>query len=92
MVLFLKVNCNDSLLLANSDKILKILQETQKLKEGLKGTGKKMSFDDVIAKYNKGISYEEIKAWVWYKRSLGVEMKGWERYYINGGNVLLKML
>ncbi len=77
-----------SLLLANSDKILKILQETQKLKEGLKGTGKKMSFDDVIAKYNKGISYEEIKAWVWYKRSLGVEMKGWERYYINGGNVV----
>ncbi len=47
-----------------------------------------MSFDDVIAKYNKGISYEEIKAWVWYKRSLGVEMKGWERYYIKGGNVV----
>lgn len=76
-----------SIILANSDKILKIMQDAKGM-NGLGSASKKMSFDDVIAKYNKGISFEEIKAWVWYKRSLGIEMKGWERYYIKGGNMV----
>lgn len=76
-----------SLILANSDKITKLIQEAKGL-HGLGETSKTMSFDDVISRYNKGITYEEIKAWVWYKRSLGIEMKGWERYYIKGGNVV----
>jgi len=76
-----------SVILSNSDKILKVVKEAKQL-HGLGDTSKTMSFDDVIARYNKGISFEEIKAWVWYKRSLGIEMKNWERYYIKGGNVV----
>jgi hypothetical protein len=76
-----------SLLISNSAKILKVVREAKGL-HGLGDTSKTMSFDDVIARYNKGISFEEIKAWVWYKRSLGIEMKNWERYYIKGGNVV----
>jgi hypothetical protein len=72
---------------SNCDKITKVVKEAKGL-HGLGDTSKTMSFDDVIAKYNKGITYEEIKAWVWYKRSLGIPMKGWERYYIKGGNVV----
>ncbi|HBG69674.1 MAG TPA: SNF2 family helicase [Prolixibacteraceae bacterium] len=76
-----------SIILANSDKILKIIGEAKGL-HGLGETSKTMSFDEVISKYNKGLTFEEIKAWVWYKRSLGIAMKGWERYYIKGGNVV----
>ncbi|MBI4946502.1 MAG: SNF2 family helicase, partial [Bacteroidetes bacterium] len=76
-----------SVILSNSDKILKVVKEAKQL-HGLGDTSKTMSFDDVVARYNKGISFEEIKAWVWYKRSLGIEMKNWERYYIKGGNVV----
>jgi len=45
---------------------------------------KTLSFKEVVKEYNKGISAEEIQAWVWYKRSLGVPMKGWEDYYLKG--------
>ena len=44
-----------------------------------------MSFDDVMERYNRGISNDEIKAWVWYKRTLGTPMTGWEKYFIKGG-------
>lgn len=76
-----------SLILANSDQILKIIGQAKGL-HGLGETSKIMRFDEVISKYNKGLTFEEIKAWVWYKRSLGIAMKGWERYYIKGGNVV----
>jgi hypothetical protein len=53
----------------------------------LRGLGrtenKTLSFDQVVERYNKGISREEIEAWVWYKRQQGVPMSGWNRYYIN---------
>ena len=46
-----------------------------------------LSFEEVIQLYNKGITENEIKAWVWYKRSLGFPMKGWNKYYLpNVGN------
>jgi hypothetical protein len=76
-----------SVILANSDKIMKIMTEAKQL-QGLGNTSGKMSFDDVIARYNKGLTFEENKAWVWYKRSLGIPMKGWERYYIKGGEMV----
>lgn len=44
-------------------------------------TKQTLSFDEVVTKYNEGITELEIKAWVWYKRSQGVPMNGWERYY-----------
>lgn len=59
-----------------------ILNEANEL-SGLGDTdGKVLKFEDVVTKYNKGISEAEIKAWVWYKRKLQVPMKGWESYYI----------
>ena len=52
-------------------------------------SGKKtMSFQEVINRYNAGISDNEIRAWVWYKRSLGVPMHGWEKFYIQGGDTI----
>lgn len=49
---------------------------------------KTMGFDEVIERYNRGITTDEIKAWVWYKRSLGVPMTGWEKFYIKGGETV----
>ena len=61
------------------DRVLKEVNELS----GLGDTeGKVLSFDDVVSRYNKGISEEEIIAWIWYKRKLGVPMKGWEKYYL----------
>lgn len=37
---------------------------------------------DFIKKNNPTISEDEIRAWVWYRRSIGIPMKGWEKYYI----------
>jgi superfamily II DNA or RNA helicase len=42
-----------------------------------------LSFSEVVESYNKGISEDEIIAWVWYKRSLGVTMTGWEKYFLS---------
>lgn len=41
-----------------------------------------MSIAEVISLYNEGITEDEIKAWVYYKRSFGVPMTGWEKYWI----------
>lgn len=45
---------------------------------------RKMSFDEVFRLYNDGITTEEVKAWVYYKRSIGVPMRGWEKFYLPG--------
>ena len=64
--------------------IERILKQAGEL-QGLGDTeGKKIPFSDVVAKYNKGITEPEIKAWIWYKRKTGVPMKGWETYYLKG--------
>jgi hypothetical protein len=69
-----------------SGPIRKILEEARSA--ALKGLGrlesKTLSFDQVVERYNKGISFEEIQAWVWYQRQQGVPMNGWDRYYITG--------
>src|SRR5512145_1376061 len=49
---------------------------------------KTMGFDEVVERYNRGITTDEIKAWVWYKRSLGVPMNGWEKFFIKGGETV----
>jgi hypothetical protein len=48
----------------------------------VKSEPKKMSFEEVFKLYNSGLSDDEVKAWVWYRRSIGIPMKGWERYYL----------
>ena len=45
------------------------------------------SFDEALARYNAGISEDEIKAWVWYQRSFGNPMKGWDKYFIDNNKV-----
>lgn len=48
--------------------------------------GDTLGFDEIDRLYNVGISKEEKIAWVWYKRSMGVPMKGWEKYFISKKN------
>jgi hypothetical protein len=60
----------------------RILKEANELSGLGDSEAKVLKFQDVVAKYNKGISEAEINAWVWYKRKLFVPMKGWEQYYI----------
>jgi hypothetical protein len=72
-------------LAAKRENIKRILKEDP----GLDGLGKTtsdvMPFSEVVERYNKGITKSEIQAWVWYKRSVGVPMKGWEAYYLKSG-------
>jgi hypothetical protein len=41
-----------------------------------------LSFEEIVRLYNVGISEDEIKVWVWYKRTFSIPMKGWEKYYL----------
>ena len=73
---------------ANKDIISRVLADAHYfngLGDIAKTKKKTMSFADVVARYNKGITVDEIRAWVWYKRTLGVPMTGWEKYFIKGG-------
>lgn len=47
--------------------------------QGLGFVGEVMTLEESIAKYNKGISTDEIKAWVWYRQKQGIPMKGWTK-------------
>ena len=70
----------------NRGSISKVLKRADKLNGigKLPQMSKKMlSFNDVVRLYNAGISEDEIKAWVWYRRSIGIPMHGWEKYYID---------
>lgn len=46
---------------------------------------KSITIAEAIKKYNDGISEDEIKAWVYFKRKYGNPMKGWESYFLKGG-------
>ena len=78
---------------SKSQAIDNVLKQVDALK-GLGSTeGKKLSFEDVMAKYNQGITEPEIKAWVWYKQHQGIPMNGWESYHLEGtGRVLISQL
>ena len=75
----------------NSQVVERILKQSSEL-QGLGDIeGKKIPFSDVVAKYNKGITEPEIKAWVWYKRRMGVPMSGWQTYYLKGTGKVLEV-
>lgn len=38
------------------------------------------TIEETVAKYNPGITDDEIKAWVWYRKSLGIPMDAWKSY------------
>ena len=67
-------------------KIQRILKRADKL-NGLgklpEKANRTLSFNDMVERYNAGISADEIKAWVWYRRSIGIPMHGWEKYFID---------
>ena len=70
----------------NKAAINKTLKRADKL-NGLGKLPKKakslLSASEVIKRYNAGISKDEIKAWVWYRRSIGVPMTGWQKLSSN---------
>jgi hypothetical protein len=47
------------------------------------------TIDETIAKYNPGISKDEIKAWVWYRTKKGIPMKAWKKYQVTETKTLL---
>jgi hypothetical protein len=75
----------------NEQIIRQVLQDAHEF-NGLgkiaKTIKKTMGFDEVVERYNRGITTDEIKAWVWYKRSLGIPMTGWEKFFIKGGELV----
>lgn len=66
-----------------SPAVIRRLVERSK-KEPEHSSTDKQSFNEIVEKYNEGIAFEEIQAWVWYKRSLGIPMSGWKHYFITG--------
>jgi len=74
-----------------------IIEQVLNQSKGLKGLGRvnnreKMSFEEVMKLYNKGITDDEIKAWVWYKRQKGIPMSHYPAKYNVKGNNELKQL
>lgn len=47
---------------------------------------KTYSIAESIAKYNAGLTLDEIKAWVWYRRKKGIPMYAWNNYFVNDSN------
>ena len=41
------------------------------------------TLDESIEKYNPGLTKNEIKAWVWYRRKMGIPMTNWSKYFSN---------
>ncbi len=73
----------------NSKEISDVLKRANRL-NGLGAENDIITTNEFISdkRYNPNISNDEIQAWVYYKRSLGVPMRGWEKFFIsgNGGN------
>lgn len=76
----------------NSSAIAQVLRKAKRL-NGLAGLGDTASKSDVVTvqesiellnKDNGLMNDDEIRAWVYYKRTLGVPMTGWEKYFCKG--------
>jgi hypothetical protein len=48
------------------------------------------TLEESIEKYNAGLTQEEIKAWVWYRRKMGIPMNNWKAYFTNPSDNDLK--
>lgn len=69
----------------NSSLINKVLKRGKLY--GLGFTNDVIPFKQVVKQYNSGISEDEIKAWVWFRRTQGVPMTGWDDFYIKENDV-----
>lgn len=70
----------------HSGAIAKVLRKAQRL-NGLGDAKDVITADEAIKILNKEnglMNDDEIRAWVYYKRSIGVPMKGWEKYFTKG--------
>ena len=76
----------------NKDQISNILNRGNL--NGLGFTQDVIPFKQVVELYNAGISKDEIKAWVWYRRQSKIPMHGWDDFYLNGNekNELKRMV
>jgi len=45
---------------------------------------KTFTIDESISKYNSGLTIDEIKAWVWFRKNKGIPMYAWKKYFVNG--------
>jgi len=75
-----KIEQNKSLI----DRVLDKSNEMQGLGKLVEigKTSKTTSFKENEQAYNQNISKEEKQAWVWWKRSIGIPMFGWEEYFL----------
>ncbi len=67
----------------NEKSIASVLKKARL--NGLGSSKEILTVDESITLLNKDnglMNDDEIRAWVWYKRSLGIPMKGWERYFL----------
>lgn len=72
-----------ALIMENADTITKVLDRATTLNGlGRANPPKTLSFDQVLSKYNPGITTGDIEAWVFYKRTYDkIPMHGWEKYH-----------
>ena len=73
-----------------SPAIKAALQKSAKEKDFEKGDV--LDFDQIERLYNSGITPEEKKAWVWYKRTMGEPMTGWKEYFLSGRGKKTRMV
>ncbi len=52
-------------------------------------TGATYTIDETVKKYNPGITLDEVKAWVWYRKKQGVPMSSWKSYFVKESETLL---
>ncbi|MBT4339564.1 MAG: SNF2 family helicase [Bacteroidetes bacterium] len=75
-------NCLSQQINQNKDQISNILNRGKL--NGLGYTSDIIPFKQVVEQYNAGISKDEIKAWVWYRRKNKIPMHGWDDFYLKG--------
>ncbi len=44
--------------------------------------GETYTIDETVKKYNPGLTKDEIKAWVWYRKKKGIPMTSWKSYFV----------
>ncbi len=78
--------CMQAKLQQNKETIAKVLSRSHL--QGLGKTDTLTNFSEVLKRYNPGISEDEIKAWVFYRRTYHkIPMRGWENFFIDDGKV-----
>jgi len=54
-----------------------------------KSNAKTFCIDETVEMYNPGITNDEIKAWVWYRKGQGVPMNSWKSYFVKESKSLI---